>query len=153
MSVHDALLTILRGDAELAALLPGGIHDTPLTATTPGAWVADPLTQVKRLQPCAVMLAPQEVDHPFGLNPGRRIDIDLWPDLYVYAERADMAATFDAADSRAMELLHGLRLDLADIDATGHRGAPLSADELPGDVWHIYRRYRVQTVRHIQGAS
>lgn len=156
MTTIDDMLAIIRADAELATLLPGGIHGSPLDPDDPEtgqAWRAHPVTGVKRLLPSAVLLEPQEVDSPVGLNPGRRLDSDLWPELYFYAERADMAATFTPADERAMELLHGQRIGLADIDATGYRAPPLNADELPGDVWNIFRRYRVQTVRHIAGAT
>lgn len=152
MTTHDAMLDILQTDAELVAILPGGVYDAPLSPDDPvtgAAWQAHPITGVKRLLPAAVMLRPQEVDHPFGLNPGRRMDIDIWPELVIYAERADMPATFDAADQRAMELLHNQTIGLADITATGYRARPLDADELPGDVWTTLRRYRVVLSRHI----
>ena len=149
------ILTILRDDPVMQSLLPGGIYDSPLDPDDPEtgqAWQPHPVTGVKRLVPCAVMLPPQEVDHPLGLNPGRRIDVDFWPELVFYAERRRVEDTFDAADERAMELLHGRRIGLADIEATGYRAALLDADELPGDVWTTLRRYRVQTVRHIAEA-
>ena len=66
-------------------------------------------------------------------------------------EQRRIAAVLDAADERAMELLHGLRVGTADIAATGYRARPLDADELPGDVWTTLRRYRVQMSRHIAG--
>jgi hypothetical protein len=92
------------------------------------------------------------VDSPIGLNPGRRLDVDQWSELVFYAEAIDMAATFDAADARAMELLHGQRIGLADISATGYRARPLEADELSGNIWTTLRRYRMQLSRHIGGA-
>lgn len=152
MDWYAETLAILRDDPVLHTLLPGGIHDQPLDPDDPvtgQVWQPHPVTGVKRLVPCAVMLQPQEVDAVFGLNPGRRLDVELWPELVFYAERRDMAAAFDAADSRAMGLLHTLRVGNADITATGYRAAPLDADELPGDVWTTLRRYHVQTVRHI----
>lgn len=153
MSVHGDLLAILRGDAALTAMLPGGIYGNPLDPNDPetgAAWVPNPVTGVKRLQPAGVMLPPQEVDHPFGLNPGRRLDLDLWPDLYLYGEGADALDVLNAADERAMALLHGRHIGLAEVRATGFRAAPLVADELPGHVMSTYRRFRVVTVRHIQ---
>lgn len=155
MSITTDLIAILKADAALVTLLPGGIYSEPLSPTDPvtgAAWQPNPVTGVKRLKPSLVMLQPQEVDAPFGLNPERRLDSDLWPECYIYAERPQMAATFDPADQRVMELLHEIRIGNADIEATGYRARPLSADELPGDVWNIFRRYRVQTVRHIAGA-
>lgn len=152
MGWFDEVMDLLRDDTTLMDLLPGGLYDQPLNpddATTGQAWHADSLTGILRLQPCAVMLRPQEVDHPLALNPGRRVDVDLWPELVFYAERPDVADTFDAADGRAMMLLHTRHIGNADITATGYRAAPLDADELPGDVWTIARRYRVQTVHHI----
>lgn len=152
MTVTEAMLAILRADAEFVALLPGGIHDRPLDPDDPetgAAWQAHPVTGVKRLLPSAVLLEPQEVDSPIGRNPGRRLDSDLWPELVFYAERADVSATFGAADERGMELLHGQHINNADIMATGYRARPLNADELPGDVWTTFRRYRAQVSRHI----
>ena len=152
MTITADLLAILRADAELTALLPGGIFGDALDPdddVTGAAWQAHPITGVKRLRPAAVLLEPQEVDRPLALNPGRRIDVDLWPELVFYAERGDVPATFGPADERAMELLHGIRVGLADVSATGFRARPLNADELPGDIWTTFRRYRVQTVRHI----
>jgi hypothetical protein len=152
MSIVDDMLTILRADAELTALLPGGMYSEPLSPKSPvtgTAWAAHSLTGVKRLRPSAVLLEPQEVDSPVGRNPGNRLDTDLWPELVFYAERADMAATFGPADERAMELLHGQWRGLAEIKATGFRTRPLEADELSGDVWTVFRRYRVHLVRHI----
>lgn len=156
MSIVTEMLAILKADAALVALLPGGIFDQPLSPTDPvtgAAWQPHPVTGVKRLKPSLVMLEPQEVDSPVGRNPERRLDVDLWPECYFYAERAQMAATFDLADQRVMELLHGLRIGNADIEATGYRARPLRADELPGDVWNTFRRYRVQMVRHIAGGQ
>lgn len=155
MDVIAAMLAKLRADAELTSILVGGIFDQPLNPDDPitgQAWQPNPDTGVKRLRPAAVMLIPQEVNHPLALNPERRIDVDLWPELVFYAERGDMADTFDAADQRAMELLHRQRVGTADIAATGYRARPIDADELPGDVWTTLRRYRVQAVRHIQEA-
>lgn len=155
MEWYDAVLAILRDDPVLAELLPGGIHDRPLDPddeVTGRVWQPHPVTGVERLVPCAVLLPPQEVDHPRGLNPDRRLDVDCWPELVFYAERRDMAATFDAADLRAMELLHGRHIGLADITATGYRAALLDADELPGDVWTTFRRYRAELSRHIAEA-
>jgi hypothetical protein len=152
MSVTAQLRTILQGDSLLAGLLPGGIHGEPITASTAGVWLVHPQTGIKRLRPCAVMLDPQEVDSPIGLNPGRRLDVDQWPELVFYAEATDMAETFDPADARAMELLHGQQIGLAEISATGSRARPLEADELPGNVWTTLRRYRAQLSRHIGGA-
>ena len=152
MTVIDDMRGILAADATLMALLPGGIHDRPLDPDDPvtaGAWaVVNPATGVKRLWPAAVLLEPQEVAHPFGRNPERRLDVDLWPDLTFYAPAGDMA-TLEAADERAMALLHKTRMGLADIAATEFRAAPLRADELPGEIVTFFRRYRVQTVRHI----
>lgn len=152
MSIVTDMISILRADAALATLLPGGIFSDPLSPSDPvtgAAWQANTVTGVKRLKPSLVMLEPQEVDSPVAVNPERRLDYDLWPECYFYAERWDRAATFGPADQRVMELLHGLRLGNADISATGYRARPLNAGELPGDVWNIFRRYRVQTVRHI----
>ncbi|MGI8404977.1 MAG: hypothetical protein ACR2OE_09490 [Thermomicrobiales bacterium] len=154
MSITTNLIAILNADAALVALLPGGIYSEPLSPKDPvtgAAWQANPMTGVKRLKPALVLLEPQEVDAPLGLNPERRLDVDQWPECYLYAERRDIAATFDPADQRVMELLHGRRIGNADISATGYRARPLNADELPGDVWNTFRRYRVQTVRHIAG--
>lgn len=156
MSIVTEMLAILKADAALVALLPGGIYSDPLSPTDPvtgAAWRAHPITGVKRLLPSIVLLEPQEVDSPVGRNPERRLDSDLWPECYFYAERPQMAATFDPADQRVMELLHKLRIGNADIAATGYRARPLRADELPGDVWNTFRRYRVQTVRHIAGGQ
>jgi hypothetical protein len=153
MSVIDDMLTILRADTVFAGLMPGGVFDRPLDPSDPVtnvAWAAHPLTGVKRLRPAAVMLPPQEVDHPFGLNPGRRVDFDLWPDLYLYAEGDGARDILDQADERAMALLHEHHIGLAEVRATGHRAAPLEAPELPGHVIHSYRRFRIVTVRHIQ---
>lgn len=155
MSITGNLLTILKADSILTGLLPGGMFGVPLDPKNPvtaGAWVANPTTGIKRLRPCAVMIEPQEVDSPIGLNPGRRLDVDQWPELVFYAEATDMATTFDAADARAMELLHGQRIGLADISATGYRARPLEADELSGNIWTTLRRYRAQLSRHIGGA-
>lgn len=151
-TVMDELRAILNGDTTMMGLLPGGVLDAPITTQTPVVWKTNPITGVKVIRPVGVLLEPQEVDSPFGLNPRRRLDTDLWPELYLYAEFSDMADVFDAADDRAMELLHRQRIDLSDIEATGFRARPLEADELPGHVWHIFRRYRVQTVRHLQEA-
>lgn len=151
MSVTSDLITIARADAELMTYLPGGIYAQPLSPDSPvtgTAWQPSLVTQVKRLRPCAVLLEPQEVDDARGLNPERRLDVELWPEFVIYAERADMAA-FELADGRAMELWHGQRIGLADIAATGYRARPLEADELPGNVWTIFRRYRVTLSRHI----
>lgn len=156
MSIVTAMLAILKADAALVALLPGGIYSDPLSPTDPvtgAAWQPNPVTGVKRLKPSLVMLEPQEVDSPVGRNPERRLDVDLWPECYFYAERPQMAATFDPADQRVMELLHEIRIGNADIEATGYRARPLNADEVPGDVWNTFRRYRVQTVRHIAGGQ
>lgn len=156
MSVTTDLLAILKADAALVALLPGGMYSEPLSPTDPVtgvAWQANAMTGVKRLKPSLVMLEPQEVDSPVGRNPERRLDSDLWPECYFYAERPQVAATFDPADQRVMELLHKIRIGNADIEATGYRARPLSADELPGDVWNTFRRYRVQMVRHIAGGQ
>jgi hypothetical protein len=154
--VLSEILRILREDALLSSILVGGIYDQPLSPTDPvtgAAWQPNPVTGVKRLKPTIVLLEPQEVDSPVGRNPERRLDSDLWPECYFYAERAQMAATFDPADQRVMELLHGVQIGNADIAATGYRARPLRADELPGDVWNTFRRYRVQTVRHIAGGQ
>lgn len=154
MSVHSDMLTILQGDAELATYLPGRVWDRPLNPSDPAmkpvVWQAHPATGIPRLVPCAVLLAPQEVDSPTALNPGRRLDTDLWPELVLYAERGDEAA-FEMADERAMELLHNQLVGGADVTATGYRARPLEADELPGDVWTTLRRYRAQRSRHITG--
>ena len=150
MDWYDEAVTLLQADPVLTALLPGGIYTRPLDPdddVTGQAWQPS-ATGIPTLQPSAVMLMPQEVDHPFGVNPGRRLDVDLWPELVFYAERRDMAV-FDAADSRAMALLHGRHIGLAEITATGYRAAPLDADELPGDVWTTLRRFRVVLSRHI----
>jgi hypothetical protein len=155
MSITGDLRTILKADPVLTGILPGGIFGVPLDpkgTETKDAWVANPQTGIKRLRPCAVMLDPQEVDSPFGLNPGRRLDVDQWPELVIYAEATDMEATFDPADTRAMELLHGQRIGLAEITATGYRARPLEADELSGNIWTTLRRYRAQLSRHIGGA-
>lgn len=148
MSVMDELRTMLRNDPTFMGIMTGGVLDQPLTASGP-MWTADPVTGIKSLNPTAVLLEPQEVAAPFGLNPGRRLDVWQEPELYLYADHSDVAL-FDAADARAMELLHGQRVGLADIEATPYRARPLVAEELPGNIWHIFRRYRVMTVRHIQ---
>jgi len=152
MTTAEDMRTILREDLAFATLMIGGVYDRPLSPGDPitgAAWQPHPMTGVKRLLPSAVMLDPQEVDMPLGLNPGRRLDVEQWPELVLYAARGDVAATFDPADQRAMELLHNQRIGLADVAATGYRARPLDADELPGDVWTIFRRYRVRLVRHI----
>lgn len=152
MTIMDDLRTILREDDALTLILPGGIFATPLNPDDPvtgAAWQPHPVTGIKRLLPCLVVLDPQEVDSPFGRNPGRRLDTDLWPELVFYARRGDVTATFEAADERAMALLHDLRIGTADVAATGYRARPLEADELPGNVMTIFRRYRVQRSRHI----
>jgi len=154
MSVWGDMLAILQGDTEMASYLPGRIWDKPLNPSDPAmktvVWQPHPVTGIPRLVPCAVLLAPQEVDSPFALNPGRRLDVDLWPELVFYAERADMAV-FEQADERGMELLHGQLVGGADVTATGFRARPLEADELPGDVMTMFRRYRAQRSRHIAG--
>jgi hypothetical protein len=153
MTVTDDIRALLIADATLTGYLPGGIHDLPLDpadAVTGLAWKSHPVTGVKRIQPCAVLLEPQEVDSPVGRNPGRRLDSDIWPDLVFYAERSEWNA-IELADQRAMNLLHGQRIGLADISATGYRARPLEADELPGHVWTTLRRYRGQMVRHLAG--
>jgi hypothetical protein len=182
MSIATDLADILRADAELTVLLPGGIFTDPLNPSDPVtkvAWMANPTTGVKRIRPSAVLLEPQEVDSPTNWHSERSFATDLWPELVLYAERSDMPAVFTAADERVMELLHGLPLFTyrtpsgtygvgvygnatysavepyatgnADIAATGFRARPMEADELPGDVWTTYRRYRIQMVRHIAG--
>jgi hypothetical protein len=154
MSVTDDMRAILAADATFMALLPGGLYGEPLDPASPvtgAAFVITPPSTVKRLRPCAVLLEPQEVDDPRGRNPERRLDAELWLELVLYAERGAMAATFDPADVRAMALLHGQQLGLADVTATGYRARPLEADELPGNVWTTLRRYRARLVRHIAG--
>ncbi len=148
MTVTDELRTMLREDPTFSGIMTGGVLAEPLTATG-SMWVPDPVTGIKTLKPTAVLLEPQEVPAPFGLNPGRRLDIWQEPELYLYVDHSD-ASLFDVADARAMELLHGQRVGLADIEATPYRARPLVAEELPGNIWHIFRRYRVTTVRHIQ---
>lgn len=154
MHAIDVMLATLQGDAEITGILPGGVWDRPINPNDDEmrdvVWQEHPLTGIRVLQPCAVLLPPQEVDSPVSLNPGRRLDTDLWPELVFYAERMHLSV-LDAADERAMELLHGLRVGTADIAATGYRARPLDADELPGDVWTTLRRYRVQMSRHIAG--
>jgi hypothetical protein len=154
MSEWGDMLAILQGDAELASSLPGGIWDRPLSPTDPAmkdvVWVPNAITGIKHLRPCAVLLEPQEVDSPMALNPGRRLDSESWPELVLYAERADMAV-FEQADERAMELLHGRVIGTTEIKATGYRARPLEADELPGDVWTTVRGYRAQRSWHIAG--
>lgn len=153
MDAFTELLAILRDDDVFTGLMAGGVFEIPLDPNDPvtsQGWQRHPLTGVKRLQPAAVMLRPQEVDMPFALNPGRRLDLDLWPDLYLYAEGPDALDVLNEADARAMALLHGRHIGLAEVRATGHRGVTLPADELPGHVMHTYRRFRISTVRHIQ---
>ena len=152
MTVTDGLRAILQADAGLATILPGGIYGQPLSPSDPvtgAAWVANSTTGIKRIRPCAVVLEPQEVDDPRGRNPERRLDSELWPEVVFYAEAAGMATAFALADARVMELWHGRRIGLADIAASGYRARPLEADELPGNVWTTFRRYRVRLVRHI----
>lgn len=151
MTATDDMRAILAADVELGTYLPGGIFKDPLdpaSDVTGVVWQANPITGVKHLVPCAVLLEPQEVDSPIGRNPGRRLDSDIWPELVFYAEASDMAV-FEQADERAMELLHGQRIGLVDISATGYRARPLEAPELPGNVWMTLRRYRGQRSRHI----
>ena len=147
----DAMRTTLRNDAQLSAILPGGIYDReldPNDAITGAAWVLHPETGVPHLAPCAVLIEPQEVDSTTGYRWEKSRAYDVWPDVYIYAELGDVSATFDAADARIMKLLHDTRVGTATIEATGFRAAPLRSDELPGDVRHIIRRFRVQAVRH-----
>lgn len=148
MSVTDDLRAILVADATFTGLIPGGVLGEPLTASGP-MWEEDPVTGIKALQPTAVLLEPQEVAAPFGLNPGRRLDTWQEPELYLYGGRSALG-DLDSADARAMALLHGQRLGLAEVTATPYRARPMPADELPGDIWHIFRRYRITAVRHIQ---
>lgn len=150
MTVTDDMRTILANDTTFAGLVPGGVLADPLTTTGP-MWTADPITGVKTLVVTAVLLEPQEVAAPFGLNPGRRLDLWQEPELYVYGPQ-DALDTLYAADERAMELLHGQRLGLADVTATPYRARPLVADELPGTILNIFRRYRITTARHISEA-
>lgn len=148
MDTLTTLRTIARGDAELAALLPGGILDQPLTATGP-MWAVDPVTGIKQLQPTAVALQPQSIDAPLGLNPGRRLDVWQEPDVYFYADRASLPTLY-AADERLAELWHGQVIGTDEVEVTGYLAPPLDADELPGDIWQIYRRYRIRRSWHIQ---
>jgi hypothetical protein len=154
MTDTDDMRAILAADAEMTSYLPGRIWDRPLNPADPDmkdvVWVAHPVTGVKRLVPCAVLLEPQEVDSPFGLNPGRRLDTDIWPELVFYAPLSEWSA-IEQADERGMELLHNQLIGTTDISATGYRARPLEADELPGDVWSTLRRYRGQRSRHIAG--
>lgn len=148
MSVTDDMRALIAADETFMGLIPGGVLGQPLTATGT-MWQADPITGIKAMQPTAVLLEPQEVAAPFGLNPGRRLDIWQEPELYLYGDRG-VIDTLMAADERAITILHGRRFGLAEIVATPYRARPLIADELPGDIWHIFRRFRITTVRHIQ---
>lgn len=151
MTVVDAMRDILRGDATLSALLPGGIFDVPLDpddSRTADAWLAHPVTNVPHLQPCAVLLEPQEVESTANWRTERAFAVDQWPDLHIYAEIAERAR-LDAADARAMTILHRTFIGVAEISATAFRGPLLIQDELPGEVWSTLRRFRIQTVRHV----
>lgn len=151
MTAIATMRDILRADTTYTGIITGGVLSEPLTTDTDGAWTdPDPTTGIRTLKPTAILLDPQEVDSPFGLNPARRLDTTLFPELYTYAPRSLMAATFDAADNRAMALLHEVTDGLATITATGFRARPLEADELPGDIMQTFRRYRIELSRHLE---
>jgi hypothetical protein len=99
VSAYAAILAALQGDAQLAAILTGGLYDG-LTVTdisrqaTPLAYDA-----YQELKPCGLL--KMETQAPTGPHPdGSRLFVVLW----LYQQHG--SAAIDAARARAYHVLH-----------------------------------------------
>ncbi len=99
MSAYATILTALQGDAQLAAILTGGLYDGTVVPdisrqATPAAYDG-----YSELKPCAIL--KPETQAPAGPHPdGSRLFVTLW-----FYQQSGSAA-IDAGRVRAYQLLH-----------------------------------------------
>ena len=104
MSAYDSIFAALQGDAQLSAILTGGIYDGAEVSdisrqATPAAY-----DEYSELKPCAIL--KPESQAPAGPHPdGARLFVTLW----LYQQLGGVQ--IDAARERAYRVLHRQTLD------------------------------------------
>lgn len=104
MSAYDSIFAALQGDAQLSAILTGGIYDGAEVSdisrqATPAAY-----DEYSELKPCAIL--KPESQAPAGPHPdGARLFVTLW----LYQQLGSVQ--IDAARERAYRVLHRQTLD------------------------------------------
>ncbi len=99
MSAYATILGALQGDAQLTAILTGGVYDGTEVSdisrqATPAAY-----DEYSELKPCAIV--KPETQAPAGPHPdSSRLFVTLW----FYQQNGSV--TIDAARARAYQLLH-----------------------------------------------
>lgn len=158
-TLQTAILTRLRADAALTALLPGGLWERPLQQgsgpqATPAAFGPSGPGGVPRLRPCLVLLDPGEVGHPSGDRDRNTQPWDAWARPHLYAPATDAGrALLEQADARLIVLLHDWQTPAhVGLRALPERGPTLPSDEFPGNLV-TYRRFRATGVRVITPAA
>lgn len=142
MTPFAAIFNVLRNDATILALLPGGLYDglqvRDITRqATPAAF-----DDYAELKPCGIL--KPETQAPWGPLPdGSRLYVTLW----LYAQ-SDMTA-LDAARERAYALLHRQQLTTVDhIFDVRHANDLLGGEVQTLDVPFVLSRFYA-TVRRV----
>jgi hypothetical protein len=116
MSVTAQIASILAGDAQLAAILTGGVWTRPLKREGPGA-TPEAFAPTGQVRPAAVVRDGTETADGSGPDTA----FLGFPQVFLYAPAtASGRLAIDAAVTRIVELLHG-----ATVDGAGETGAGL----------------------------
>lgn len=106
MSAFGAVVTVLQGDATLAATLTGGVYDGLAVGEISRQGTPDAYDSVGELLPCALVM-PESAAPAGGLPEAGREFVTVW----LYAQ-LDYAA-IEAARQRVYALLHRVKVGAA----------------------------------------